>query len=196
MESGSPGDNEVAVGKIRSMPTKKQAMGARGESLVIRRAWVIGVIALVAPMACTDPEREQEDGAEAVGQFEETSEALEQRDQPLDEQDLAILDRALELLSDSTRWDRNDDRECRPTDPGLSLFCALQQASFDVLGEYQHRRVALQEVRFAIEDLSGGEEFEHRLMDFNNSRPFATVRRALSLARERVASRLEADSGS
>jgi len=61
-----------------------------------------------------------------------------------------------------------------------------------VLGNYDHRRVALQEVRFAIEEVSGGREFEHRLMDFNNlpQTRFADIKRVLAIARERVAARL------
>lgn len=42
-----------------------------------------------------------------------------------------------------------------------SLFCALHQASVDVTGEYDHRRPAMQEVRFALEDATGGRAFEH-----------------------------------
>jgi hypothetical protein len=72
------------------------------------------------------------------------------------------------------------------------LFCALQAASIEVLGQYDHRRVALQEVRFAIERVSGGREFEHRLMDFNNlpGTTFDDIKKVLTMARENVASRL------
>jgi hypothetical protein len=50
----------------------------------------------------------------------------------------------------------------------------------------------MQEVRFAIEDVTGGREFEHRLMDFNNleETTFADIKRVLFIARERVAARL------
>ena len=52
---------------------------------------------------------------------------------------------------------------------------------------------ALQEERFAIEDATGGREFEHRLRDFNNlpSTDFDTVTRVPDAARQRVAERLE-----
>ena len=68
----------------------------------------------------------------------------------------------------------------------------MQKASIEVLGQYDHRRVALQEVRFAIEEVSGGREFEHRLMDFNNlpETTLEDVRRVLAIARSRVAERL------
>jgi hypothetical protein len=124
--------------------------------------------------------------------FESTTAAVEQRDQPVTPEDLRLLKRADELLADASTWDRTDDRTCAPDQAQLSLFCALQKASVEILGEYQHRRVAMQEVRFAIEDVTGGREFEHRLMDFNNleETTFADIKRVLSIATERVAARL------
>ncbi len=114
----------------------------------------------------------------------------ERRGQPVVEEDLLILKHADKILSDQTRWDQSDDRVCEEDDTTWSLFCALQKASLEILGEYQHRRVALQEVRFAIEEVSGGEEFEHRLKDFNNTRSFGEIKRVLSIATERVEARL------
>ncbi|MGN6512544.1 MAG: hypothetical protein ACTHKZ_03095 [Lysobacteraceae bacterium] len=51
--------------------------------------------------------------------------------------------------------------------------------------------MALQEVRFAIEDVAG-RDFEHRLMDFNNlpETSFQDVKRVIAIARERVSARL------
>jgi hypothetical protein len=68
----------------------------------------------------------------------------------------------------------------------------LEQACIDVLGQYDHRRVALQEVRFAVEDATRGRQFAHRLMDFNNlpETQFGDVKRVLQVAAERVATRL------
>ncbi len=100
---------------------------------------------------------------------------LERRGRPVTSEDLRILTR----VNDNTqgRW---------------SLFCALEQACIDVLGQYDHRRVALQEVRFAVEDATRGRQFEHRLMDFNNlpETQFGDVKRVLQVATERVATRL------
>ena len=116
--------------------------------------------------------------------------ALERRDQSVSPEDLHILQRAKEILVDPSVWDREDDRLCAEDDTEWSLFCALQKASLEVLGEYQHRRVALQEVRFAIVDVSPGRLFRHRLMDFNNTGTFEDVHRVLDLAIERVGVRL------
>jgi hypothetical protein len=107
--------------------------------------------------------------------------------------DIRILDRASELLSDESRWNRKDTRECPPQAQTVSLFCALHAASIDVLGEYAHRRAALEEVRLAIEEVSSGRKFEHRLMDFNNlpETAFSDVKRVLTMARVKVSARLD-----
>jgi hypothetical protein len=52
--------------------------------------------------------------------------------------------------------------------------------------------VALQEVRFAIEEAASGAVFEHRLRDYNNlqTTSFQDVKAVLHVARDRVAGRL------
>lgn len=103
--------------------------------------------------------------------------------------DIRILDRASELLSDESRWNRQDTRECLPQAQTISLFCGLHAASIEVLGRYDHRRAALEEVRLAIQEVSNGRRFEHRLMDFNNlpSTTFGDIRRVLAMARAKLA---------
>ena len=89
-----------------------------------------------------------------VVNFSQSSDELERRDQPATEEDLQILKRADEILSSPAVWNRHDTRACKPEDKTWSLFCAMDKASLDVLGEYHHREVALQEVRFAVEDVT------------------------------------------
>ena len=124
-----------------------------------------------------------------------TSAELERRDQPVTNDDLRILLRADDLLKNESVWNRKDDRECVDDEATgrRSLFCALQKACIDILGAYDHRRVALQEVRFAVEDATKGQEFEHRLRDFNNlpTTQLADIKKVLQVATERVKSRLK-----
>ena len=122
--------------------------------------------------------------------------AYEDRDQAVSAQDLAILDGADAILAAEADWNRHDTRECLPGATSFSLFCALHKASTDVLGVYDHRRAALQEVRFAVEVATKGREFEHRLMDYNNlpETRFSDIKRLLAAARARVAERLDAAS--
>lgn len=77
-----------------------------------------------------------------------------ERPKPVTTDDLRILEKADALLKDESRWNRNDDRACdddRATGR-FSLFCALETASTEVLGKYDHRRPALQEVRVVVEE--------------------------------------------
>jgi hypothetical protein len=104
--------------------------------------------------------------------------------------DLQILDEARRRLTDERTWNRNDNRECPAGARSWSLFCALHDASIEAIGTYDHRRLALEEVRAAIEEIAG-ESFHHRLMDFNNrpSTTLADVHRVIEIARARVAQR-------
>ena len=119
----------------------------------------------------------------------------ERRHQPVTVEDLRILEEADALLKDESTWNRNDDRQCDDdkTSEKWSLSCALDVACIEVLGQYDHTRAALQEVRFVVEEVTGGRQFEGRLMGFNNlpETRFEDVKRVLRRARERVAARLK-----
>jgi len=125
-------------------------------------------------------------------QFTETSPEAESRNQPVTGEDLRILQRAGQILSSPAVWNRQDTRTCRPSDRTWSLFCALEKASLEVLGEYRHREAALQEVRFAIMDATNNRPFEHRLMDYNNltSTRFEDIKAVLKVAADRVSGKL------
>lgn len=141
-----------------------------------------------------------------VGGWMRQQMAIESRDQPVTEEDLRILQRADVLLGDASVWNREDDRVCDDDEAAgrRSVFCALQKAAREILGEFQHRNVALQEVRFAIQDATHPRQTEmvihalrrfrlpHRLMDFNNlpDTRFEDVKQVLHVATERVAARL------
>lgn len=88
---------------------------------------------------------------------------------PANEFDLPILERTLVLLADGSRWSKQGDRNCSPDDEGLSLYCALQEASLEIAGEFHHRAASLQAVRHAIDAVRPDADYAHRLMDFNNS---------------------------
>jgi hypothetical protein len=126
--------------------------------------------------------------AQQTPQLTPTSPELERRDQPVTDEDIRILLKAGELLKDESVWNRKDDRMCDDDEATgkRSLFCALQKACIDVLGKYDHRRVALQEVRFVVEDATRGRNFEHRLMEFNNlsETRFVDIQRVLEVATE------------
>ena len=156
----------------------------------------VAALLALAGAACSMPaEPALQPGHEGYIRFTATSAELERRDRPVQPEDLRILLRAEVLLGSAAVWNDDDERVCVDDERRArrSLFCALHQASLDVAGDYDHRRTALQEVRFAVEDATGGRAFEHRLRDFNNlpDTDFGAVAQVLRTARERVASRLE-----
>ena len=112
---------------------------------------------------------------------------------PINQQDLQILQRAKEILSDESKWNSDDDRVCNDDDTKWSLFCALKKATIETLGEYDHRRVALMEVRWIIHKLMEGEDFKHRLMDFNNSREFDDIIKVLDESIQKVQVKLKSN---
>lgn len=109
------------------------------------------------------------------------------------ENDVLILEGAKGLLANPDNWTRNEETQCNLEASSWTLFCALQKASYDVLGEFQLRRPALEEVRVVVEQLAG-QTFEKRLIDFNN-RPetsFEDIQKALDIALGRIRARLPA----
>jgi len=159
----------------------------------MKRPWIVLTLALLT--------------AAVVGIWARQQTAIESRDQPATADDLRIVQRADALLGDASVWNRQDDRVCGDDEARgkRSLFCALQNADREILGEYQHRNVALQEVRFVIQDATRDRRTEmviralrrfslpHRLMDFNNlpETRFEDVKQVLRVASERIAARLE-----
>ncbi|MDB9795163.1 hypothetical protein OAB76_00785 [Flavobacteriaceae bacterium] len=91
-------------------------------------------------------------------------------DLPFDSVDVQILKRANNILLSESAWSKEDDRKCQDDIDSnkYSLFCALYKASIDVVGEYDHRKPALQQVRWSIDNHYKERLSGHRLMDFNN----------------------------
>ena len=90
----------------------------------------------------------------------------EKRDISVSEVDLLILKKADELLANEKQWEKSSVRKCGESQ-SLSLYCALEKASIEIMGKYVHRQAGLQEVRFVINDKYKGRWKVHRLADFN-----------------------------
>jgi len=87
---------------------------------------------------------------------------------PINQQDLQILQRTKEILSDESKWNSNDDGVCNENDTKWSLLCALKKAKIETLEKNQPSRRshpltapegALREVRVIIHKLTEGEDF-------------------------------------
>lgn len=88
---------------------------------------------------------------------------------PVTENDLHVIARTREILDTPEKWNHSDTANCTADATTFSLFCALQKASTEVTGSFDNRGAAVQEVRFAIDDLVGNSKhYNSRLTDFNN----------------------------
>ena len=111
--------------------------------------------------------------------------------------DLQIAKRARKILDSPSHWNRQDTRECRKGAKSFRLYCALEKATEEVSGNFEHRGAAMQEARFVIEDISPkGKDYDHRLMGYNNDpgTKFADIQNVLRLLEARIAKRLEIES--
>ena len=119
----------------------------------------------------------------------------ENRNLVFDSADLKIIQRADSILSDSSKWNKQDDRKCDDdiANGKYSLFCSLYKASIDITGEYIHRRSAMQIVRFTVEKYENGRVKEHRLMDWNNhpDTTFEEVKKVLKESIKKVEQQLK-----
>lgn len=58
--------------------------------------------------------------------------------------------------------------------------------------QHKHRRAALQEARFVIDEVAHNRNYEHRLLNYNNdpTTAFADIQNVLRLVEERLTKRL------
>jgi len=110
--------------------------------------------------------------------------------------DLKILRKADALLKDEAAWRKDAVRVCTES-ATLNLYCALERASIEVTGTYEHRRPALQEVRFVIDDRYKHRWRVHRLADFNAhpDTTFRDLKWVIAVAIENVSRKLRLTTG-
>jgi hypothetical protein len=113
---------------------------------------------------------------------------------PVSKSDVPIVQRARQILSSPEKWNRSDNRLCPETETKFSLYCALEEATYEVTQDFMHRGAAMQEARFVIDDdLAPNNHYHHRLMDYNNDphTTFADVQRFFDFLQARIEGRLE-----
>jgi hypothetical protein len=113
---------------------------------------------------------------------------------PVTEGDLEIVQRASAILSSAAKWNRADTRICPGRAKTVSIYCALEEATKEVTGQFEHRGAAMQEARFVIDDIAPhAKHYHHRLKDYNNDRTttFDDMREFFRLLEDRIAKRLQ-----
>ena len=99
---------------------------------------------------------------------------------PVSQNDIRIVRRARDILNSPAKWNRADNRQCPANESTYSLYCALEQATKEISKKFKHSGAAMQQARFVIaNDLAKGNNYHHRLMDYNNDpkTTFSDVRR-------------------
>lgn len=109
---------------------------------------------------------------------------------PSSEQDVRIIEIALQFLGNEDSWQHYDDRLCVATSKKQSLFCTLAIASMKISGKYEHRGAAIHEIRRTIEERFPNRWSEHPIMDFNNhpETTFVDIQQVLNSSLERIKS--------
>lgn len=112
---------------------------------------------------------------------------------PVTKYDVRIVQRARDILNSESKWDRADTRVCPGDAKAFSLYCALEKATNEVTGEFEHRGAAMQEARFVIDEIARNRKnYHHRLMDYNNdpATTFADVQEFFRLLEKRITRQL------
>jgi hypothetical protein len=112
---------------------------------------------------------------------------------PVPKDDLKIVRRAREILNDPAKWNRSDTRKCPDDAKTFSLYCSLEKATREVTGDFQHHGAAMQEARFAIDQIAPNRQQYHpRLIDYNNdpSTTFRDIRKVFDLMEKHITKRL------
>lgn len=112
---------------------------------------------------------------------------------PVSLTDLRIVRRAGQILDSPDKWNRADTRICPADAKTFSIYCALEKATMELSGQFEHRGAAMQEARFVIEAIApNASKYEHRLMDYNNdpSTTFVDVGEFFQLLQDRIRQQL------
>ena len=116
---------------------------------------------------------------------------------PVTAADVRIAKRAREIINSQSKWNRADTRVCPADAKTFSLYCALEKATDEVTGKFEHRGAAMQEARFVIDEIAPNrKKYHHRLMDYNNdpTTTFADIQKFFRLLEERITKRLQEES--
>ncbi len=121
-------------------------------------------------------------GVRAQGTAAQSTDDSEVRP-PVTKADIQIVKRARDILNSPAKWNRADTRVCPADAKTFSLYCALEAATTEVSGKFEHRGAAMQEARFVIDAIAPHANYDHRLMGFNNdpARTFADIQKVFEL---------------
>lgn len=107
--------------------------------------------------------------------------------------DLKIAQQAQKILSSESVWNRADNRQCPPKAKTVSLYCALERATLEVTGSFDHRGTVMEDARSAIDVVAPRHpDYGHWLMGYNNdpTTSFADIQKVLKVAEQTISNRI------
>lgn len=117
----------------------------------------------------------------------------EETQEQLAADDLRIARRARQILSSEAVWNRADNRQCPPNAKTVSLYCALERATTETTGTFDHRGNVMEDARAAMDEINPQHpDYHHWLMDYNNDAKtsFADIQKVLKATEARIARRI------
>ena len=67
---------------------------------------------------------------------------------------MRIVQRGRQILNSPSIYNRADTRVCQADAKTFSLYCALEKATHEVQGKFEHRGAAMREARFVIDEIA------------------------------------------
>ena len=111
-----------------------------------------------------------------------------------DSLDLKIVQKADAILSDSSKWNKADDRQCEDdiNNVRYSLFCALHKASIDITGEYIPRRPGVEMVKLSVNKYGQRRAVTDKIIEWNNhsDTTFEELKKVLKESMDEIKKRL------
>jgi hypothetical protein len=82
---------------------------------------------------------------------------------------IKVLQGSKTYLDCNTCWNQQDDRSCTDdnTNKKYSLYCALHESQFAIVGEYKHRGLVMKTIRKVIRSQTT-KCYPHIIRDYNN----------------------------
>lgn len=115
-----------------------------------------------------------------------------QQPEPVSAADIAVVDRARDILGTPDKWNKADGQNCPADQRTLGIFCAVKRASEETIGEWNEAGPVMREARQLVDSLAR-KHYNARLVDFNNDPDvsFADLQTFFRILRERLTKRLE-----
>jgi hypothetical protein len=105
--------------------------------------------------------------------------------------DIKIVERAQQILASADKWNKQDGQTCPAGEKTVGIFCALKQASQEIIGEFDEVSPVMREARRVVDSVAT-KPYGARLIDYNNDPAvsFADLQSFFRILHDRLSRRL------